>query len=421
MSERVSAVIYYDGEVRDTENGVIFLSESRARLVFNQNIDFTELRKRIRRKIFRTTPMKVLSIKYQFFTSVDPNTQPLPDTPLVGGKTRKCPCLVAVWNTQPYTTFRWWMGHAPRRKDDVLLTKSTGEGTSFVADDSGSDDESDVDPPREPDLDGTEVGLFSEPELIPTIPEDVEGGSDEEEEDPRFRAYSPSAHMHNVDLSQNDALEFPDLPHRRRDRTSVSQDHPKMDSDMIASLILPTLNADPKTSVSVLIANIRSQLKYTPSYRKVWIAKQKALEKMHGRWDASYNEVWQWCRVLERYVPSCITDLETTPAYYNDRLLNGCQVFKRLFWSFKQCRDTFIYCKPLEQNDGTFMYGRYTHQLLLAVAHDGSERFKFHFSICISFPFLDLFTPYGFYLSWSTSSHTDLKYIEFVSAFIAIF
>ncbi|KAK5771718.1 hypothetical protein PVK06_047958 [Gossypium arboreum] len=85
-----------------------------------------------------------------------------------------------------------------------------------------------------------------------------------------------------------------------------------MDSDMFASLILQTLKANPKTSVPVLIANIHSQLKYMPSYRKVWIAKQKALENMHGRWDASYNEVWQWCQVMKRYVPGCITDLDTT-------------------------------------------------------------------------------------------------------------
>ncbi|KAK5785761.1 hypothetical protein PVK06_040378 [Gossypium arboreum] len=30
--------------------------------------------------------------------------------------------------------------------------------------------------------------------------------------------------MHNVNLSQDDALEFPDLPHRRRDRTNSSLD-----------------------------------------------------------------------------------------------------------------------------------------------------------------------------------------------------
>ncbi|MFQ6637382.1 hypothetical protein Gotur_013513 [Gossypium turneri] len=74
MSERISSVIYYDGEVCHTENGVVFLSENTVRLVFNQNIDLTELRKRIRRKIFETTPMKVLSITYRFCSSVDPVT-----------------------------------------------------------------------------------------------------------------------------------------------------------------------------------------------------------------------------------------------------------------------------------------------------------------------------------------------------------
>ncbi|KAH1066860.1 hypothetical protein J1N35_031847 [Gossypium stocksii] len=43
-----------------------------------------------------------------------------------------------------------------------------------------------------------------------------------------------------------------------------------MDSSMCASLILPMLKEDPR---------------YTPSYRKAWIAKQKALEKMHSGWD----------------------------------------------------------------------------------------------------------------------------------------
>ncbi|KAK5802827.1 hypothetical protein PVK06_030452 [Gossypium arboreum] len=69
-------------------------------------------------------------------------------------------------------------------RDDVLPTTSTGKGTSFVADDGGLDNESNVDPLREPDPDDAEVGLFFEPEPIPTIPEDVEGDSNEEEEDP---------------------------------------------------------------------------------------------------------------------------------------------------------------------------------------------------------------------------------------------
>ncbi|MFQ6644500.1 hypothetical protein Gotur_019283 [Gossypium turneri] len=74
MSKRISAVIYYDGEVCHTENGVVFLLENTVRLVFNQNIDLTELCKRIRHKIFETMPMKVLSITYRFCYSIDPMT-----------------------------------------------------------------------------------------------------------------------------------------------------------------------------------------------------------------------------------------------------------------------------------------------------------------------------------------------------------
>ncbi|KAK5771421.1 hypothetical protein PVK06_047624 [Gossypium arboreum] len=74
MSERTSAVIYYDGEVCNTENSVAFLSENTARLIFNQNIDLTELHKRIRRKIFGTMPIKVFSMKYPFCASVNPVT-----------------------------------------------------------------------------------------------------------------------------------------------------------------------------------------------------------------------------------------------------------------------------------------------------------------------------------------------------------
>lgn len=84
------------------------------------------------------------------------------------------------------------------------------------------------------------------------------------------------------------------------------------------------MKADFRTNVLVLIVNIRSQIIYTPSFRKAWIAKQKALEKMHSEWNVSFNEVWQWCQVLERYILGCITDLEMGFAYYNYRLLCEC-------------------------------------------------------------------------------------------------
>ncbi|KAH1082444.1 hypothetical protein J1N35_022205 [Gossypium stocksii] len=68
-----------------------------------------------------------------------------------------------------------------KRMDDVLLTTSTSEETSYVADD---------------------------------------GRGSDEEEFLQFRAYSLLAHMHNVDLSTDNALELLDLQHRIRNNKS---------------------------------------------------------------------------------------------------------------------------------------------------------------------------------------------------------
>ncbi|KAH1066086.1 hypothetical protein J1N35_031073 [Gossypium stocksii] len=129
------------------------------------------------------------------------------------------------WRTSTFTggqaTSDWGRYETFRRRDNVLPMTSIGEGTSYAAAEGRLNDESDVDPPREPGPDGAEVALFFTPEPVPT---EAEGGSDEEEEDPRFRVYSPPAHMHNVHLSNDDALKFSDLPHRRRDCASSSLD-----------------------------------------------------------------------------------------------------------------------------------------------------------------------------------------------------
>ncbi|MFQ6649526.1 hypothetical protein Gotur_023297 [Gossypium turneri] len=70
----------------------------------------------------------------------------------------------------------------PRRRDDVLLTTSIGDEISYVTDDGGLEDDSDMDPPRELGPDGAKVVLFSEPEPILTEPENVEGVSDKEDD-----------------------------------------------------------------------------------------------------------------------------------------------------------------------------------------------------------------------------------------------
>ncbi|KAK5826293.1 hypothetical protein PVK06_021210 [Gossypium arboreum] len=144
--------------------------------------------------------MKVLSIKYRFCTSVDPVRYDSFD--IKGPRSLEAMVQTHLASRSPYLelyvqfsssndTFATSTSNVVReeyttparhsgcyetsiRRDYVLPTTSTGEGTSFVADDGGSDDESNMDPPRESDPDGAEFGLFSEPKPVLTIPEDVE-------------------------------------------------------------------------------------------------------------------------------------------------------------------------------------------------------------------------------------------------------
>ncbi|KAL4385052.1 hypothetical protein GQ457_15G016070 [Hibiscus cannabinus] len=59
---------------------------------------------------------------------------------------------------------------------------------------------------------------------------------------------------------------------------------------------------------------------YEPKYKKTWRGKDKAIRKLHGDWDASYNELPSWINIMQKYNTRTILDLETLPYYRNDRV-----------------------------------------------------------------------------------------------------
>nr|KYP41841.1 hypothetical protein KK1_036766 [Cajanus cajan] len=48
--------------------------------------------------------------------------------------------------------------------------------------------------------------------------------------------------------------------------------------------------------------------------------------------------------------------------------------FHRVFWTFKPCINGFKYYKPIFQVDGTFLYGKYKRNLLVAMAQEGNNK-----------------------------------------------
>ncbi|RYR65252.1 hypothetical protein Ahy_A03g011202 [Arachis hypogaea] len=132
-------------------------------------------------------------------------------------------------------------------------------------------------------------------------------------------------------------------------RATISQDHSKLDSITIAEAIKPLVEADPALKVKSVIAEVQSKFNYTVSYRKAWLAKQKAVEKIFGGWEASYEALPIWFEAMCHKEPSAVVHFETMPAYQGDELVGDIRV------------------------DGTHLYGKYKGCLLVAVSQDGNN------------------------------------------------
>ncbi|XP_020964015.1 uncharacterized protein LOC107611680 [Arachis ipaensis] len=156
-------------------------------------------------------------------------------------------------------------------------------------------------------------------------------------------------------------------------RATISQDHSKLDSITIAEAIKPLVEADPSLKVKSVIAEVQSKFNYTVSYRKAWLAKQKAVEKIFGGWEASYEALPIWFEAMCHKEPSAVVHFETMPAYQGDELVGDIRVMHCVFWSYYPCIRSFRHCKPIVQVDGTHLYGKYKGCLLVAVSQDGNN------------------------------------------------
>ncbi|XP_016192747.1 uncharacterized protein LOC107633655 [Arachis ipaensis] len=153
----------------------------------------------------------------------------------------------------------------------------------------------------------------------------------------------------------------------------MSQDHRQLDSSLICRVILPLIQSNPSISIPVLQGAVQASYHFKPSYKKVWMAKQKAIAQIYGDWEESYNKVSKLLQALQSCFLGTICDLRVKPFYDGHLLVRDCSMFDKVFWSFPSCVEAFKHCKPFVSIDGTHLYGRYGGVLLIAVAQDGNS------------------------------------------------
>ena len=134
-----------------------------------------------------------------------------------------------------------------------------------------------------------------------------------------------------------------------------------------------SVKTNPSIPIKSLIGEIKSRHDYSITYRKAWLAKQKALAMEFGDWENSYNELPRWLQANKKVLPEPLYNMvlllmswtmcETSLFVYSN-VCSGCS---------NRALKAFDYYKPIVQVDDTVLTGKYHDTLLVAIAQDGNR------------------------------------------------
>ena len=125
------------------------------------------------------------------------------------------------------------------------------------------------------------------------------------------------------------------------------------------------LKDEPTIQAGKLRKDLQNKYNIQLSYYVVWDGLQMALEKIQGKWDDSFEDVFRFKAEVDRTNPGSIVDIEWILAGNKRR-------FIRMFVAFKSCVQGFLNgCRPFLGVDSTVLTGRWRGQLASASAVDG--------------------------------------------------
>ncbi|XP_015961505.1 uncharacterized protein LOC107485484 [Arachis duranensis] len=102
--------------------------------------------------------------------------------------------------------------------------------------------------------------------------------------------------------------------------TSISSDHRSLDYHVISAFIMPMVRADASVSIKVLLNATAAHFGFRLTYRRIWLAKQKAVVLIYGGWDESYNELPRWVLGVQLTIPGTVAVLRTSPVRVGGQL-----------------------------------------------------------------------------------------------------
>jgi len=145
---------------------------------------------------------------------------------------------------------------------------------------------------------------------------------------------------------------------------SLKSNHHKATSSFVRNVILYTVRKQLDISPGFIIKYIEGKYHISITYSKAWNARTKALMKIIGDWESSYETLPKYLDVVKA------SNLGTVTAHYYDHHSHSIVRFWRVFWAFGPSIAGFQYYRLLLSIDGTHLFWKNRCTLLIVTRVD---------------------------------------------------
>ncbi|KAL2247356.1 UNVERIFIED_CONTAM: hypothetical protein Sindi_2587900 [Sesamum indicum] len=104
-------------------------------------------------------------------------------------------------------------------------------------------------------------------------------------------------------------------------------------------------------------------------YQKACYGFKMAREMVYGTWESPVQKLHKYLGALQKYNPGTIVEWQ----HKAHDTSTGAYVKGYVFWAFKPCIEGFQHYRKLISVDGTDLYTKYKHKMLIAAAIDGNQ------------------------------------------------
>lgn len=149
----------------------------------------------------------------------------------------------------------------------------------------------------------------------------------------------------------------------------MNKGHRQLDVLYIHDMIRSLVRADEAISIAAIQAVVVQMTgSYSCTYRKTWLAKQKALADLFGDWTTSYSMLPPFMKALYRENPGTVVAW-----LFEDGPSAEMNQFQHVFCLFGPSIEGFQACQPVISIDGAHLYSKYRGTMLVAVGVDGND------------------------------------------------